>query len=816
MMFLHDARRRTLLSTAFGRIGYRFNCNISRGPIGSTSRSVSISTSSSPLSDLTRRSHRPATVILPNNAQIISSRSLNTSSKEDGGERSQGEQEVNSCNADTTAQPLDEPSSIESLLAENEPTSTSSSEGRVVLRPYQIKAIQACADALKRGIRRFGVSAPTGSGKTTMFMHLIPLVSDDLASSSPSSVPQVTSFVQGSASTAESRQMDWRSLGRTSKKERSQTLILVGSVELANQAQKAAERLLGTDWTVEVEQSKRHASGNADVTIATYQTLINPDRLAKFDPSKFKLVIVDEAHHAAAHSYLRLLHYFNTSVQLPTSIEPFSNPTIDPQVPIVGFTATFSRADQLALSSVFDEIVYHIDIRDLLEDGHLCDIKSTLVKAVLHLDQVKTGSNGDFRTASLAEKVDTPEVNDLIIGTYLHKAANRRSTLIFCVDLAHVSNLTNAFREAGIDARSISSASKAELRKETIAGFGRGEFPVLINCEILTEGTDIPEIDCIILARPTKSRNLLVQMVGRGLRLSPNTGKENCHLIDIVDSVGRANGMLVSPTLWGLSHEDVEERERERSEASQAKSSSAQSSNETESSMNDYEITYVDLDDPFNVANDMRPVVERTTRNAWVACVKGKYILEAMGNGYLSIDPSPAESSPRYTITFRHAIPPELGRSRGIKSSPYGKPRIVGHADDLERAIQTGDKYAENSLGRDLSLQLSRYAAWRRKPASEKALKLLLKLKGEDDPGTLFDDHGRGRTIEIFGREMPVGDLTSGQVSSWLVAAKHGAKTLRRTQDRAQERAQAKAQAKAEKERLHLERNLPLPRSGTP
>ncbi|OCF45058.1 hypothetical protein I317_01109 [Kwoniella heveanensis CBS 569] len=724
-----------------------------------------------------------------------------------------------------------DPDSSSALDLENP---SSSDKDKVVLRNYQVKAIQACDDALKRGVRRFGVSAPTGSGKTTMFMHLIPLVSDDFAISSSMSSPSISSPSSGSSSsspaidpqsfspddrsnndvTSKRGQIDKeKEAQRPMKRQRRQTLILVGSVELANQAQRAAERLLGEGWTVEVEQSKRHASGKADVTIATYQTLINPDRLAKFVPDRFKLIIVDEAHHAAAHSYLRLLHYFNNSVLLSSSLEPFPSTAESPQVPIVGFTATFSRADQLALSSVFEEIVYHIDIRDLLEDGHLCDIKSTLVKAALNLDQVKMGNNGDYRTSSLAEKLDTDEVNELIVGTYLHKAANRRSTLIFCVDLAHVSNLTNAFRSAGIDARSISSASKADLRKETIAAFGRGEFPVLINCEILTEGTDIPEIDCIILARPTKSRNLLVQMVGRGLRLSPKTGKENCHLIDIVDSVGRANGMLVSPTLWGLTHEDMDEREREH-QASQG-STSNPASDASDSALEDYEITYVDLDDPFNVATDMRPVVERTTRNAWVACGKGRYILEAMGNGYLSIDPSPAESLAKFTITYRHAIPPELIQSRGRKTSPYGKPRVVGHADDLERAIQTGDKYAERTLGRDLFLQLSRYASWRRKPASEKALKLLLKLKGEENPGTLFDDRGRGRTVEISGQEVAVSGLTSGQVSSWLVGAKHGAKTFRSAQDRATQRAQAKAEAKAEKERLLKARNLPLPQSGS-
>jgi ATP-dependent helicase IRC3 len=184
----------------------------------------------------------------------------------------------------------------------------------------------------------------------------------------------------------------------------------------------------------------------------------------------------------------------------------------------------------------------------------------------------------------------------------------RRSTLVFCVDLNHVAELTAAFRQAGVDARSVSSLSVPAVRKGTIQAFGRGEFEVLVNCEVLTEGTDIPEvglsvscmqcagaaraweaydlqIDCIILARPTRSKNLLAQMVrllshldtvladhaqvGRGLRLSPETGKEDCHLIDIVDSMSRANGMLVSPTLWGLTHDEAAEQTRLKEESAE-------------------------------------------------------------------------------------------------------------------------------------------------------------------------------------------------------------------------------------------------------
>ncbi|OCF58150.1 hypothetical protein L486_04180 [Kwoniella mangroviensis CBS 10435] len=655
----------------------------------------------------------------------------------------------------------------------------------VTLRPYQAHAIQACLEALSSGLTRIGVSSPTGSGKTTMFMYLIPLINSNIPNAPHSS--DTTKEPSG----------------------RGKTLIVVGSVELANQSEKAAKRILGKEWTVEVEQSKRVSSGKADVTIATYQTLNNLDRLAKFDPKEFKVVIVDEAHHAAAHSYLRLLHYFNHNVQIPPSVLPISSTSsLDKMnVPIIGFSATFSRPDQLALSAVFEKIVFHRGISEMLEDGWLSPARSTTVHAKLDLESVEENDQGDYKASSLASKLNTQEIRDLIVGTYLHKASDRRSTLIFCVDLNHVAELTDAFRQAGIDARSISSLSKPEIRKQTVLAFGRGEFPVLINCEVLTEGADIPQIDCVILARPTKSRNLLAQMVGRGLRLSPETGKQDCHIIDIVDSVNKAGGMLVSPTLWGLSHEEKEEQERERGE-----SQLSQQEQPSDHAQGDYKITFIDQDDPFRLAGDSRPIVDKASNNAWVACGEGKYILEAMGNGYLAIDPSSPTSQAKYTITYRNAIPPELTGPRGSRS-PFGRVKTVGHADELERALQTGDKYIERILGRDLYLQLSRYASWRRKPASEKAIKLLLKLKGADDPTSLLDDRGQDREIELYGKKMNVASLTAGEVSSWLCAARHGAKTAKAAEDRKIERALAKQVAKEEKARALRERNLPLPRS---
>ncbi|WVQ73832.1 hypothetical protein IAR50_003413 [Cryptococcus sp. DSM 104548] len=665
------------------------------------------------------------------------------------------------------------------------------SNSDLVLRPYQEHAISSCLSALEKGLRRIGVSSPTGSGKTTMFMSLIP------------QVPFYKSKGKGKARAAEGD-------GR-----RKQTLIVVSSVELAEQAEAAAKRLLGPGWTVEVEQARRSATGLADVTVATYQTLNKTERLSKFDPSNFKLVIVDEAHHAAAHSYLKLLHYFNQDVTLPSTVEPHTSLSHGYKTPIIGFSATFSRTDQMALSSVFEEIVFHREISAMLNDGWLAPAKMTTVKADLQLQDVELNQQGDFKSSALARKVDTPEINDLILGTYLTRAKDRRSTLIFCVDLTHVNHLTQRFRDAGIDARSVSSNSRADIRKATVAGFGAGEFPVLVNCEVLTEGTDIPEIDCVILARPTKSKNLLVQMVGRGLRLSPESGKSNCYIIDVVDSVGRTNGLVVTPTLLGLSPEDVDgedepKERRSKTDDDPLKGLKAAKPKEEPQVLN-AKISYVDIDDPFKLGFDTREVLEKVSHNAWVVCGKNKYILELLGNGQLTIFPDPAGISP-FCITYKQPIPVELLVPGKKNQSPWLPPRKVGLGIDLEQALQAGDKYAEKVMGRERGLALSRYASWRQKPASEKALKMFLRMSNQE-PTTIVDESGQAGYVDMNGKRLLASSLTAGQVSSWVCAAKNGGKSARGAIDKAEDKKKAKALAKAEKERLHRERNLALPPS---
>lgn len=170
------------------------------------------------------------------------------------------------------------------------------------------------------------------------------------------------------------------------------------------------------------------------------------------------------------------------------------------------------------------------------------------------LSKVKSNRFGDFQTSELSKSVNTQETNRLAVRVWLDRAVkDRKSTMVFCVDIAHVHDLTNAFRHNGIDARSVTSETDKSTRKERVEAFRQRDFPVLVNCGVFTEGTDIPAIDCILLARPTRSRNLLVQMIGRGMRLYP--GKMNCHVIDFVGSL--ATGIVTVPTLFGLDPSEI-------------------------------------------------------------------------------------------------------------------------------------------------------------------------------------------------------------------------------------------------------------------
>ncbi|KAF9401800.1 hypothetical protein BGZ94_005094, partial [Podila epigama] len=367
------------------------------------------------------------------------------------------------------------------------------------LRDYQKECIDTCLANLKKGIMRQIVSLPVGSGKTVIFSHLMKQV--------PSPFPGAT-----------------------------KTLILAHRQELLEQTRNHVLRT-GTGLTVSIDQGKRMADMQADVIVASVPSLgrLGTPRLLKYNPREFKCIIIDEAHHAAADSYGRILEHFGANVP-------------ETHIFVYGCSATVRRHDGLKLGGVFDHISFHKGFITMIEDKWLCGLRVSIIQTDFDLQDVKM-QGGDFAQKELAIKVNTPIRNEIVVRSYMTSCSERRSTVVFAVDIEHLETLTKVFRQYGYDAHGLSSRTPDDERAQMIRDFRERKFPVIVNCGILTEGTDIPVIDSIVMARPTKSNVLFQQMLGRGMRLYP--GKEDCLVLDFVDVV-RGDGLVTLPTLLGL------------------------------------------------------------------------------------------------------------------------------------------------------------------------------------------------------------------------------------------------------------------------
>jgi ATP-dependent helicase IRC3 len=395
----------------------------------------------------------------------------------------------------------------------------------------------------------------------------------------------------------------------------------------------------------------------------------------------------------------------------------------------------------------------------MIDDKWLSDVIFTTVHSGADLSRVKSTA-GDFQTGALSQAVNNDEINTLTVRAWLSRAAERKSTITFCVDLSHVASLTAAFRQHGIDARFVTSDTHAKVRLERLNAFKAGEFPVLLNCGIFTEGTDIPNIDCVLLARPTKSRNLLVQMIGRGLR--KHAGKKNCHVIDMVASL--ETGIVTTPTLFGLDSQELvkdadanamkELKDRKTSERErEAKASEASEvSKQTDSRLQKLagNVTFTDYDNVNDLIEDTSG--ERHIRAlspfAWVQIDEDRYILSSSNGDFLTIK----RGESQVEVIFNQKIPFSYPASKS--KSPYMRPRTIATADTFEGAVSAADTAAKEKFPFEI---VHKNAAWRRRPATQVQVDMLNKYRGEDE-------------------QLTVETITKGRAGDQITKLKHGAR----------------------------------------
>lgn len=295
-------------------------------------------------------------------------------------------------------------------------------------------------------------------------------------------------------------------------------LIVVMSTELREQTIDKLKVICGDDVDVGSVQANLNET-NAKIVVATRQSLTHPksNRMDELiSNGEFEVVMIDECH-VAVSQYNKIISTIGTNAK------------------VIGMTATPWNSD---MKKVFDGFIYEKPLLEMIEEKYLCEPKCFAVQTGTDLSKVKT-IGGEFVQKDLAEAVDNEARNTLIVKAYLEKASDRKQTIVFATSIDHATNLSNCFNLNGINARSIDSTIDKDERKQVFEDFKSNKFKVLVNVNICSIGLDIPSVDCIILARPTKSKMLYVQQLGRGLRLSPETNKENCVVIDIVDNVNK-------------------------------------------------------------------------------------------------------------------------------------------------------------------------------------------------------------------------------------------------------------------------------------
>ena len=361
-------------------------------------------------------------------------------------------------------------------------------EGIMEQRQYQEIAIDKVRESLLTGHKRPVMVLPTGAGKSVIFGRIISKVVDN------------------------SKTILW----------------LVHRRNLVIQMKGTLESFFNI--TPGIIMSGYDTDTANQVQLCTIQTYARRMKLSETDNRfriKADIILIDEGHRAITKQYQDVINYYKDKT-------------------IIGCTATPVRGDGRGLGEVYDDIVEIAQVKELTDQGYLAPIRY-FAPVDIDLTDVKV-VNGDYFIKDLSGKmVKTKLVGD-IIQNWL-KLSEGRKTLIYCVDVKHSKAVCEEFNKNGIAAEHLDSKSTDEEREEVFNRMERGITQVICNVALYQEGLDVPNISCIVIARPTKSLGLYRQMIGRGLRPSP--GKKDLFFLDHGNTFDE-NGPIDWEVEWSL------------------------------------------------------------------------------------------------------------------------------------------------------------------------------------------------------------------------------------------------------------------------
>jgi superfamily II DNA or RNA helicase len=344
-------------------------------------------------------------------------------------------------------------------------------------------------------------------------------------------------------------------------------LVIAHREELIFQARDKIERVTGLKADVEMGEYRAEGGlfGMARVVVSTIQTQCSGGdgggRMAKFDPSQFGLLIIDEAHHATSPSYRRVIDYYRSNQALK----------------VLGVTATPDRADEEALGQVFQSVAFDYEVLDAIHDGWLVPIEQQMVHVEgLDYSSIRTTA-GDLNGGDLAAVLEAEKNLQQMASASVSIIGNRRA-LVFTASVKAAemtAEIFNRHREGM--ATWVCGETDREERRRRLADFAAGKWQVVCNCGVLTEGFDDPGVEVIIMGRPTKSRSLYSQMVGRSTRPLPGvvdgpetpearraaiaaSAKPSCLVVDFVGNAGKHKLVTSADILGGKVSEEALER----------------------------------------------------------------------------------------------------------------------------------------------------------------------------------------------------------------------------------------------------------------